>query len=167
MSTTNRERIDRQAMVAQLTAGGSNPSEVARIMGCHRATVYRDLEGIRERALDRVRMDEEDEARAVQEELDTLDRLFDRARRNLEERTEPGSRDYAANLKAVIDLKRLKLHTAAELGVYVKAPQRHLVLPGDQLANLSGDALENYVKELDEADRRLSRVGARGNGRRK
>jgi transposase-like protein len=160
--STAREIVDRQARVAQLVASGANVTEVAKCLGVTRPTVYRDLAKIRERALDRVLLDEEDEAAAIAQELDELDALFSQSRRHLEERTEPGTREHAALLTALVKCKQLKLHVCAELGVYRKAAQRLVVFPGDELANLEGEALDRYAEQLEESMARLNRGRGRG-----
>jgi len=137
-------------------------SEIARLLGVTRATVYRDLAAIRRRGLDRIMEDPTAEEAAIQAELNELDSLFHRARRDLEERTEPGTREWAAGIRSLVELKKLKLHAAAELGVYRKAPQRHTLLDGDELANLEGEALDDYLARLQEAEDRMLRVGRRG-----
>lgn len=159
------ERQDRQARVAELVAGGATVAECARILGVTRPTVYRDLRAIRSRSLDRVMLDEEAEAAAIDQELRELESLFRSARRVLEEKTEPGTREYAAVLASLVRVKNLKLHAAAELGVYRKAVQRHMVLPGDELAGLEGSQLDEFIANLDEVEQRLNRATRRKAGK--
>lgn len=49
MGSTRQEQIERQRQVRELTRGGHNPAEVARIVGCALSTVERDLKALRQR----------------------------------------------------------------------------------------------------------------------
>lgn len=159
---TAREQEDKQAQVAKLSAGRANPTEIAEIMGIHRSTVYKYLAKIRQRGLDRLMLTPADEARSVADEIAQMDAMYQRALRDMEEHTESGSRERIASIKALIDLKRLKITTCAELGVFKKAPQRHLHMDGGELSKLSGTELQEYLAELEQKEAQLMRVGSRG-----
>ena len=146
--STKLELTDRRRRLIQLRAQGASLEESLRLLGIQKSQYYAELKAVQAISLERVRLNEDAEHSAIDEELTKLEAQRDQVRRVLNERTEPGSQEYAAMLRSWTALGEALNSLRMDLGVWRRAAHR-LVTVGSDLSELTGAELDAYIADLD------------------
>jgi len=163
----NRAEIhDRRARVAALVAQGASTAAIVAQLGlantpAARRAVQRDKEAIRSRWREGVMLAPEDEAELVHAQVTRLEADLS-ALRDCAGQLEPGTRPYLQTRREIREHEALLFKIRLDLGVLLPAATRRAEQPGDPLlAELEGEALDAYIKELDEKIASLDRLHRR------
>lgn len=144
----------RRARVAKYLAHGACRQEIRVLLGmsdtpANWKVLDRDMAAVRAKNREAIEQSRDLDLAVVAETMNRLEVDLEQARK-IRDSLEPGTPEWSDAEKRALERESVLLKARLDLGLVLKAPQRIVVMAGDDLAALDGDALQERLGVVSE-----------------